>query len=122
MGVSLPSVSDFSHNSHRPDRLAKNANLWPSREMLVSQASIPGDVTALPAPVIRPRLASNGNIQPCTRLDSLANAILFPSGEAEKSVCRSVPVVNRSIATALRVCGSTRIRQIFLAPRNVRSK
>jgi hypothetical protein len=84
--------------------------------------SILGEVAAFPLPVTRPRLASNGNIQACTLSDSLANAILRPSGDSEISLIKFVPVVIRSIEVACSVCGLTFILQMFLAPRSVRSK
>src|SRR6476469_3663420 len=105
-----------------PPRSPEKASLLPSRDKFGSQASIPGDVTAWPDPETRPRVASNGNSHARIRLDSLVKASFFPSAERESSVSSPAPVVRRSIAPALNVLGSTLIRQIFLAARDVRSK
>src|SRR5438477_4857717 len=106
-----------------PPRSPEKARFLPSRDKLGSQTSVPGDVTAWPDPETRPRVASNGNTHARIRLDSPVKASFFPSAEErENSVSNPGPVVKRSIAPALNVWGSTLIRQIFLAARDVRSK
>ena len=48
-------TSDFSHSSHLPARTLQNASFLPSRDRFCRHASIPGEVTAWPVPVTRPR-------------------------------------------------------------------
>src|SRR5262249_47299831 len=92
------------------------------REMFTCHTSIPAEVTGCPGPVICPDVASIGNAHARICCDSLVNATFFPSGETEISVFSPGEVVKRSRSVACKDCGSTVIRQIFLAPRKVRSK
>src|SRR5882757_44820 len=121
-GNSRPSGRDLTHNRISPARTPENASLLPSRVTLVIQALTPGEVTALPGPVIRPRLASNGYSHALTLPLDAVKASFLPSGESAGPVSRPPPEVNWSTLVARDVSGSMFNRQRLLAPRRVRSR